>query len=311
MEDDKYTIKSGHLKVGGGHSIYYQQWGNIKADPIFFLHGGPGGGLKDRHKVSFDPLKHQVVFHDQRGCGKSSPFGGLEDNNTDQLIEDINKIKAHLGIKRKIKLFGGSWGSCLALAYAIKYPKYVSRMLINGIYTGTKSENDYIQQGGLSTHFPESWQQYVEVVPEDMKNNTVAYYYKKMQDPNQDVADNFIRRWNINEGSAMSIDPDLPYVLMSNNEVDEKARSTAIIEAHYFINDCFMPDGHILSNVDKLLNIPIVMVQGRHGHVCPPTTAYKQSDAIGNNCQLHITPGSHAREGAFREVIKAYINVWL
>lgn len=312
MNDDKQTIKSGLLDVGDGHKIYYQQWGNAKLDPIFFLHGGPGGGLKDKHKLNFDPKLHNVIFHDQRGCGKSVPFGKLENNTSQNLVEDINKIAEHLKLSdKKIALYGGSWGSALALIYAIAHPEKVQKMLIYGIYTGTKKETDYIQQGGLKTHFPESWENYIEIVPLKHRQNTVKYYYEKMKDKNQEIADEHIRRWNTNESSAMSIDPDLPSIKLSNIDVDDKARSIAIIECHYFINNCFLPENFIIENASKLSGIPIIIVQGRHDHVCPPETAYNLSKAIGVNCYLHITPGSHAREGAFREVIKAYTWSWL
>ena len=312
MNDDKYIIKSGLLDVGDSHKIYFQQWGNVKLEPIFFLHGGPGGACKDAYKLNFDPELHHVIFHDQRGCGKSIPFGELKNNTTQDLVEDINKIAKHLKLdNKKITLYGGSWGSALALTYAVTHPENVEKMLIYGVYTGTKKETDYIQQGGLKTHFPESWENYISIVPEKNRENTVKYYYEKMQDKDKEVADEHIRRWNTNESSAMSIDPDLPSIKLSNNEVDDKARSIAIIECHYFINKCFMPENFILKNASKLSEIPIIIVQGRHDHVCPPETAYNLSKAIGSNCYLHITPGSHAREGAFREVIRAYTWSWL
>ncbi|MBP6962616.1 prolyl aminopeptidase [Candidatus Saccharibacteria bacterium] len=312
MNDDEYTIKTGLLDVGDGHKIYYQQWGNKDANPIFFLHGGPGGSLKDGHKLNFNPELHHVIFHDQRGCGKSIPFGELKNNTTQDLVEDINKIAEHLKFNnKKITLYGGSWGSALALIYAVKHPKNVEKMLIYGVYTGTKKETDYIQQGGLKTHFPESWENYINIVPADKRNDTVKYYYDKIRDKNQEIADEHIRRWNTNESSAMSIDPDLANIKLNNQEVDDKARSVAIIECHFFVNNCFIPDKYIYDNAKKLSKIPILIVQGRHDHVCPPETAYELSKAIGNNCFLHITPGSHAREGAFREVIKAYTWSWL
>lgn len=307
MNDDEYTIESGFLDVGDGHKIYYQRWGNINAKPIFYLHGGPGSGSKDAYKLNFNPDKQQVIFHDQRGCGKSQPFGKLEYNNTQELIEDINKLQKHLKLlNEKIILYGGSWGSCLALAYSVTHPNRVSKLLIYGVYTGTRSETNYIQQGGLATHFPESWQQYIEVVPENMRKNTVKYYYEQIQNKDQKIADDHIRRWNVNEDSAVSIDPDLPAIEQSSAEIDDKARSVALIEAHYFVNDCFMPENYIYKNAKKLSKIPTIIVQGRHDHVCPPETAYKLSKAIGENCHLQITSGSHAREGAFRDVIKAY-----
>jgi proline iminopeptidase len=305
MNDDEYTIESGLLNVGEGHEIYYQRWGNPDATPTFFLHGGPGAGCKDKHKAGFDPNKHHVIFHDQRGCGQSTPFGELNHNTTQDLISDIEKLRSKFGFN-KINLFGGSWGSCLSLLYAIEHSNHVQKMLINGIDTGTKKETDYIQQGGLATHFPDSWQQYIEVVPEDRRNDTVSYYFEKMQSNNLEEAKDHVRRWVMNESAAMSIDPDLPLLEIQSNEYDDTSRTLALLEAHYFINHCFTPENYILNSASKLKDIPIVMVQGRHDHVCPPETAYKLAKTIGDNCHLHITPGSHAREGAFREAIRAY-----
>jgi proline iminopeptidase len=132
-----------------------------------------------------------------------------------------------------------------------------------------------------------------------------------MRDTDPEIADEHIRRWNTNESSAASIDPDLPNIKLNNQQIDDKARTVAIIECHYFVNNCYLPANFIFKNASKLSNIAIVIVQGRHDHVCPPETAYNLSKAIGSNCYLHITPGSHAREGAFREVIKAYTWSWL
>lgn len=309
MNDDKHTIKSGHLDVGNGHNIYYQSWGNPAATPIFYLHGGPGGGLRDSNKLFFDPKENFVIFHDQRGSGNSTPFGKLEHNTTDDLVDDIEKLRKHLNLdKKKIHLFGGSWGSCLALIYAIKYPENVEKMLLSGIYAGTKHETDYIQQGGMSTHFPESWENYISVVPENRRSDSISYYFEKMQDKDQNVADNYIRRWNSNEVAGMSVDVDMRAILIESSDVDDRIRAVSLIEASYFINNCYIPENYISDNVSKIANIPSIFVQGRHDHVCPPETAWKLASAIGPKCRLHIVPGAHARgENTMREVIRAYV----
>ncbi len=306
MQEDQYTIKTEFVNVGDGHSLYVQQWGNPKADPIFFLHGGPGSGCSDKHKLSFDPRKHHVIFHDQRGCGKSLPLRELTNNTTQHLIADIEMIRIAFGF-RKINIFGGSWGSCLGLAYAVTYPDKVNKMLLSAVYTGTKSETDYIQQGGLATHFPETWQQYINLVPENQRHDTVSYYFEKMQDTDSEVANEHIRRWIINESTATTIDPDIGLSVLNASQVDDHARSLAIVEAHYFMNDCFLPTNFILDNAHKLKEIQLVMVHGRYDHICPPQTVYELAQAIGDTCRLHIVPGSHRRELALRETIKAYV----
>ena len=307
MNEDEYTIESGHLSVGDGHKIYYQTWGNKDGTPIFHFHGGPGNGTSNPNKSFYDPAKHYVIFHDQRGTGKSTPEGSLKDNTTQKLVKDIDALRAHLGIHDRIQLFGGSWGSTLALAYAIEYPQHVSKMLINGIYTGTKRETNYLQQGGLASHFPESWERYIEVVPKAKRNDTVGFYYAKLKQPIEKSAD-FVRRWVGNEAAPMSLDSNVLGLQQKLKEVDESDRLGALFEAHYFLHDCFLPDNFIFDNAEKLQEIDIVMVQGRFDHVCPPETAYKLAQKIGDNCRLHVVPGSHAnKELVVREVLRAYV----
>ncbi len=306
MNEDKYTILTGFLDVGNGHKIYYQEWGNKSAKPIFFLHGGPGGALKDGYKINFDPKVHHIIFHNQRGAGQSTPFASIEHNTTQDLIEDIEKLRKNLNFN-KIQLTGGSWGSFLALAYGVTYPDNVEKILIGGIFTGTKSEQDYIQQGGLKTHYPEAWENYIKIVPNEMRSNTTKYYLDKMLNGTKKEQDDHVRRWVLLESSAMSIDSDYTKELLNTKDYDDVSRSLAIIEAHYFVNNCFVDDNFIYKNSSKLKDIPIVMIHGRYDHVCPPRTAYKIADKIGNNCHLQIVPSSHANEGALREVLRAYI----
>ncbi len=305
MNEDKYTISSGMLKVSGGHTIYYQRWGNEKATPTFFLHGGPGSGSKDKYKSNFDPEKHHIIYHDQRGSGKSLPFGSLDNNTTADLVEDIENLRLKFKFN-KINITGGSWGSFLALAYAIKYPDNINRILISGIYTGTKTENDYIAQGGLKTHFPDSWNQYIELVPEEARANTTKYYYDKFLNGSPEEQTEHVKRWCLLEGSAMSIDNDYNSLVISSSGFDESTKVLAILEAHYFLNKCFVEDNFIINNSDILSKIDITMVHGRFDHVCPPTSAYNLAKAIGKNCHLQIVPAGHSNEHALRETVRAY-----
>ncbi|MDO8265803.1 MAG: prolyl aminopeptidase [Candidatus Saccharibacteria bacterium] len=306
MKNDNYTITSGHLEVGNGHKIYYQQWGNENAKPIFYLHGGPGGGCNDSNKKFFDPTKHHVIFHDQRGCGLSTPNASIESNTTQKLIEDIESLRQILDFK-KIQIIGGSWGSALAFAYSIAYPENVTRMLLWGIFAGTKSEVDYIQQGGLRTHFPEAWEQYIDAVPKNMQQDTVSFYYDKFVNGSDAEKTQYTKRWVCLESSALSIDADFKETLYSVDGSNEIIRAIALLEAHYFINNCFMPENHIFNNLSDIAHIPTTLVQGRFDHITPPETAYKIAKQLGKNCHLHIVPGSHSREGAMRETIKAYV----
>lgn len=309
MNEDVYTIQSGLLDVGDGHKINYQEWGNPNVVPIFFLHGGPGGACSDSHKLYFDPKRQRVIFHDQRGCGKSIPFGNRAHNTTDDLVEDINSLRKHLKITGQHAFFGGSWGSCLALVYAIRYPQNVTKMLLRGIYTGTKRETDYIQQeGGISRYAPETWKSYIEVVPDNRRDDIVGYYQEMMQNSDNAVADDHIRRWVRNEFAGVQVDSDIQSLMQNNEPLDDATRSLALLEAHYFANDCFLPNNYILEHAHELAHIQTVLVQGRHDHVCPPETAYLLAQKIGESCRLHIVPSAHSgSEGVMREVLRAYV----
>lgn len=310
MNDDQYTIESGHLDVGDGHKIYYQRWGNPDAVPTFYLHGGPGGAGKDKHKLAYDPSKSHIVFHDQRGCGNSTPFSSTENNTTDDLIGDIEKLRMKLGFE-KIQLTGGSWGSFLALCFAITYPDKVHKMLLRGIFTGTKAELDYIQQGGLATHYPEAWQQYIDLVPSDRRDNTVGYYLEILKGDNEKDREEHMRRWVLLESAAMTIDDDYAAAEQKTDKFDESTLALALLEAHYFVNNCFKADEFVYDGAVKLQHIPIVFVHGRFDHVCPPANAYKLADNIGDSCKLHIVPSGHGNDPALREAFRAYAWAFL
>jgi proline iminopeptidase len=310
MNTDEHTIKSGMLPVGDGHTLWWQEWGAKSAKiPIVFLHGGPGGNCKDKNKLNFDPTLQRVIFFDQRGSGQSTPFGSIQHNTTQHLVADIHTLLQHLG-EEKVMITGGSWGSTLALAYACAFPKTVVKMLLGGIFLGTKKETDYIVQGGLATHYPESWQQFIELVPEEYAHNTAAYYLKKFLSDDADVME-YVRRWCLLEDSALSLDSDYKKVHMNSFEVDERSRTLATIEANYFVNNNFLPDDYLLVNSSALQHIPIVLLQGRQDHVCPPEAAYTLASALGSNTRLHIVPGGHANELVLREVLRAYSYAYL
>jgi proline iminopeptidase len=310
MNTDTFTNDSGMLNVGNGHSIWWHDWGNrTSKDIIFYLHGGPGSNCKDKNKLNFDPATQRVIFHDQRGSGQSVPFGTTEHNTTQDLVNDIEALRGMLNID-KILLTGGSWGSCLALAYAIAHPDRVTKMLLGGIFLGDKTEIDYIVQGGLRTHYPESWEQFIELVPKEHHDNTTAYYLQKFTSNDDDVMEH-VRRWCLLEGSALSIDGDYKRDEQGSYDVDGRSRTLATLEAHYFINNCFLPENYILANAHTLRHIPTILMQGRHDHVCPPETAYALHAAMGNNCHLHLMPGSHASESVTREVLRAYSFAFL
>lgn len=310
MTTDEFTIDSGLLDVGDGHQIWWHDWGFIHAkSPILHLHGGPGSGSKNRYKLSYDPSVQRVIFFDQRGSGQSLPFGSTDHNTTQNLIADIEHIREKFGLE-KFMLSGHSWGSTLALAYAIAHPTHVSKMLLGGIFLGTKQDADYIQQGGLKTHFPEAWEQYIEVVPEERRGDTVSFYLEHLN-KGAEASKDYLRRWLLLEGSASGFDVDYAKDLAESYDYDDSARPLALLEAHYFQNNCFMPEEYIMKNAAKLKDIPTVIVQGRQDHICPPEAAFNVAKAMGKNCHLHIVPGGHSKDLVTREVTYAYCYSFL
>jgi len=306
MNEDAYTIKVGHLKVAGGHSLYYQTWGNPKGVPVMVLHGGPGYQSKDKHKLAFDPKKHCVIFHDQRGNGQSTSDHPLEHNTTKDLIEDIERLRTHLKLKN-VNIFGFSWGSTLALYYAIMYPSSVEKMLIGGVYTGTKTETDNLYQGGFANMVPDAWERFIEIIPPERRSDTLAYYEEVFTKGTRKEKIEHLRHWAQLESTPHSIDADYADVRQSADSIMDLDDLPNVLTAlHYFRSGCFLPERFILDNLKTISHIPTVIVQGRFDVACQPGIAKAVADGIGENAHLHFVPNSHKTEGALREVQRAY-----
>ena len=291
------------IDVGDGHELYAQLWGNIEAkQTIVSLHGGPGSGSNDGHKDMYDPARQRVLFFDQRGAGKSIARNLLENNTTDALVEDIVKVTAAFGVE-KFVLTGGSWGSCLALAYGLKYPSSVTRMVLRGIFTGRQSEIDFIDKGEVRTFFPDVWDRFAASVPDEFANDPGAYHQERMFG-NDTAAMNAALAYNDLESSLSKLD----YRAVLPKPVDLEsfdARGT-VIESHYLVNGCFMPDGYIISRASQL-KMPITLVQGRYDMVCPPITAYELDKALPNS-QLYWTLAGHSgSDRANFDMVKALL----
>ncbi len=272
------------------HSIYYEQCGNPNGKPAVFLHGGPGGGGSTQVRRFFDPDKYHIVIFDQRGCGRSLPHGCLKNNTTWDLVEDIENLKVQLGIKKWL-VFGGSWGSTLALAYSQTYPNSVSEMVLRGIFMLRKKELDWFYQYGASNIFPEAWQKFIEPIEENERDDLMAAYHKIFLSNNEEKKLNAAIAWSRWEGStsSLSYNPD-----MANSFSDPKfALAFALIENHYFVNKGFLEHENQLieSGIDIIRNIPTVIVQGRYDIVCPISTAWELSQNWPE-AQLIIAPSS-------------------
>lgn len=305
--EDPNINRSGWLDVGNGHEIYWVDWGNKEVqNPIFFLHGGPGEGIDEKDFTKFNPRKHRVIFHDQRGSGRSTPFAGTEHNTTQDLLQDINRLRSELGFD-KISLYGISWGATLSLLYAIENPEAVEKMLIGGIYLARNVDNDFYLRGRIASHFPEVWERFTALVPE---GEAPDKYYKRMMLESSDEQERkqFAREWMAYEYSIVQLD-----FIASKVDEDLKdfaSESLSYLEAHYILNNCFIPENYILDNAYKLRNIQIVMVQGRYDFICMPAAAYALQKAIGDNALLHIVPAGHtSSDTVSREVLQAYKNM--
>lgn len=289
MTPDKYTNQELFLDVGNGHQIYAQDWGKADAKiPVFYLHGGPGNGCDNKDKQKFDPGTQRVIFHDQRGAGKSLPKGELDHNTTANLIEDINRIADKLNIK-KFVLSGGSWGSTLALAYATAHPDRVAGTVIDGVFTSTQEEIDWLEKGGWRTFFPELWDKYITGVPASYQNNPGQYLFKRILSDDTDEAKRAAYTYMSMEIGLLKLDQ-----VYDAGEYEKFDPDPTRIEVHYLANSCFMQEGHIQKNAHKL-RMPIWLVQGRYDMVCPPQTAYELHQKLPNS-QLIWTINGHLKQ---------------
>lgn len=281
------AYQSAHLKVSDLHSIYYEQAGNPNGKPVVFVHGGPGGGVDPSMRRFFDPKKWRVILFDQRGCGKSLPFSELKDNTTWDLVDDMEKLRKELKIE-KWTVFGGSWGSTLALSYAIMHPEKVKELILRGIFLLRKKEIDWFYQEGASYIFPDAWDKYLAPIPVDERNDLVRAFYKRLTSPDKNTRSEAAKAWSVWEGSTSKLFLDPTFVERFGG--DEFADAFARIECHYFMNKGFFKeDGWILNNVDKIRHIPAWIVQGRYDVVCPAVSAHELHKAWPES-KLHIIP---------------------
>lgn len=254
------------LKVSDLHTIYVEECGNKDGIPVIFLHGGPGGGLQDQYRRYFNPEKYRIVLFDQRGCGQSTPFAELEDNTTWDLVNDIEHIRETLGIE-SWAVFGGSWGSTLALCYSIKHPSKITGLFLRGIFLLRKKEIDWFYQDGASRIFPETWKGYLSPVEPDKRDDLVNAYHELLNDDDEAIQLKAARAWAVWEASTSKLKQSKE--LMEHHDEAKYAIAFAKIENHYFVNDGFIEnDDWILENVKVLKDIPTVIVHGRYDVVC-------------------------------------------
>jgi len=280
------AFKTEFLKVSKLHTLYIEQSGNPNGRPILFLHGGPGGGTNSDHRRFFDPDHYRIILFDQRGSGQSTPAAELQENTTWDLVADIEKIRTHLNIADWI-VFGGSWGSTLALAYAETHPEHVKGLILRGIFLCRPSEIKWFYQFGASEIFPDVWQTYKNHISPDEQNDFVQAYYKKLTHENLNVRLTAAKIWSQWEATTSKLFIDSKFI----NEFEDPtlALQFARIECHYFINNAFFKTNNwLIENLKSLKNIPISIVQGRYDMVCPMRSAWDLHQGL-NNLGIHNT----------------------
>ena len=281
--------RTDRLRVSPVHELYFEESGNRAGKPVVFLHGGPGGGSDPKQRRFFHPEKYRVICFDQRGCGKSTPYASLEDNTTWDLVADIEKLRAHLGIERW-QVFGGSWGSTLALAYAETHPERVTELILRGIFLLRRQEIEWFYQRGASILYPDAWEPYLAHIPEAERSDLLTAYYRRLTSEDATVRLAAAKIWSGWEGATSKLLPDAAFA--GHYEEDEFALAFARIEAHYFIHRGFLEsDDQLLRNVGPIRNIPGTIVQGRYDVVCPIESAWALHRAWPE-ADLVITPDS-------------------
>jgi len=299
--------KTHQLKVDPPHVLHVEESGDPDGIPILFVHGGPGAGCMPYHRTFFDPEVYRIILFDQRGCGRSMPHAELEGNNTQALVRDMERIREMLGIERWI-LFGGSWGSTLSLVYAETHPEKVMGLILRGIFLCRRQEIQWFYQQGASRIFPDHWEEFVSVIPEEERDNMVAAYYKRLTGENELARMAAAKAWAKWEGQTSTLQPSKS--VTSSFTEPFTAMSLSRIECHYFMNDSFLENNQILKNADKLADIPGVIVQGRYDIVCPMESAWELYNAWPGS-DLNIIPDaghSASEKGIIDALVRATKN---
>lgn len=263
---------SGMLDVGDGHMVYWERVGTKGAKPAVFLHGGPGGGISPTHRRLFDPALYDVMLFDQRGCGRSTPHAGLEANTTWHLVADIERLRAMMGIDSWL-VFGGSWGSTLALAYAETHPARTSELVVRGIYMLTRAELAWYYQYGVSEMFPDKWERFLAPIPEGERGDLMSAYNRRLTGADRAVQVAAAKAWSLWEGETITLLPDES--LSRQHGEDDFALAFARIENHFFVNGGWLEEGQLLRDAHRLAGIPGLIVHGRYDMPCPARNAWE------------------------------------
>jgi proline iminopeptidase len=297
------------LEVSPLHHLYVEECGNPQGKPVVFVHGGPGGGARADDRRFFNPEQYRIVLFDQRGCGRSTPHASLEDNTTWDLVADMEKIRTHLNIETW-QVFGGSWGSTLALSYAIKHPAQVSELVLRGIFMLRRKELLWFYQEGCSRLFPDVWQEFLKPIPLVERADLISAYHRRLTSQDETVRLEAARAWSIWEGSTSKLVPDSNFIEHFSDA--RFAAAFARIECHYFVHGGFFPsENWIIENVEAIRHIRGTIVQGRYDVVCPPESAFELAQAWPEaDLQIVCSAGHNAQEPGIRSALVAATDAY-
>ena len=295
--------RSGFLDVGDGHRLYWEESGNPAGTPVVFLHGGPGSGTSPAQRRFFDPHAWRIVLFDQRGAGRSTPHASLRANTTPHLVDDIERLREHLGVERWM-VFGGSWGSTLALAYGQAHPGRCLGFMLRGIFLGRPSEVDWFLSG-VRALYPDAWRRFAELVPEAERGDLLSAYCARLFDSRPEVHMPAARAWARYEAACSALVPDPRQLAEMEN--DRHSLSLARIEAHYFANRLFLPPAGLLAGMHRLAGLPAIIVQGRYDVICPMTSADALARAWSGAEFVVVPDAGHAamEPGIRRALVRA------
>tara|TARA_Y100000589_G_scaffold324896_1_gene361795 strand:- start:1807 stop:2751 length:945 start_codon:yes stop_codon:yes gene_type:complete len=295
--------EKGLLTVSEIHKIYWERSGNPTGEKILIIHGGPGAGSQPRYRRYFDPEKFDIIQFDQRGCGNSVPFSELRENTTINLVEDIEKLRNHFNIDRW-HLFGGSWGSTLALIYSIKHPLRIKSLILRGIFLCRSLELKWFYQYGASEIFPDEYEKYISIIPHNERGDLIKAFYKCLTSTNKDLRTNAANAWTKWELSTSHLIKR--EIKIENKSLNSFSDAFARIECHYFINKIFLEENFIMKNIQKISEIPIKIVQGRYDIVCPVRSAWDLNNKLQKSELFIINNAGHSmsEEGITQKLLE-------
>ena len=294
------------LKVNDSHVINVEEYGNKNGIPMLFLHGGPGAGASPVFQKYFNPNKYRLIMFDQRGCGKSIPYGEVTENTTQNLIQDINLILGYFNID-KTHIYGGSWGSTLALLYAEAHPEKVLSLILRGVFLCRKDDINWFYQNGASEIYPQYWENYISIVDQSERENILSAYHEMIFSSDETISNRACKEWSLWEGKSSCLIPSNNVI----NSFDECSVSLARIESHFFMNNCFIRENQILEDINKIKDIPCIIVHGQYDIVCPIRQAHDLHKAYDNAELIIAKDAGHSllEPSISKEILNIFDNV--